>query len=47
MTLQEFKIWFEGFLQALPKKPSQDQWDLIKNKFSSINTEENKISDQS
>lgn len=36
MTPSEFKAWFEGFSEAVLKAPTEQQWDLLKQKVQNI-----------
>lgn len=36
MTLQEFKAWFDGFIENIPKQPTLKQWARIKERVSEI-----------
>jgi hypothetical protein len=36
MTVSEFKAWLDGFSAAINGAPSQEQWEAIKGKLSTI-----------
>lgn len=36
MTPQEFKAWFDGFTEAVPDAPTNEQWKRIKERVSEI-----------
>lgn len=36
MTLSEFKAWFDGFTEAIGDRPSDKQWQRIKDRVAEL-----------
>ncbi|VVC76006.1 hypothetical protein AQUSIP_13070 [Aquicella siphonis] len=36
MTFSEFKCWFDGFCHAINKRPTAEQWEMIKEKLENV-----------
>jgi hypothetical protein len=45
MTLKEFKLWLEGFTEAVNEIPSRTQWELLLNKIKLIQPDKLNIKD--